>query len=455
MGFPRCSQSSRWHLPRRPRRRNAGKRLSPTGATARSATSTRSAATGRRSRTCPKTFVSYSSASDDINRALSGRVVGRSLAGSSATALPSRPPLRRSRPTASSGTPLVLFGSLAALLLLGGAAGLLHAEEMERRRTPPCAERLMTLLRCATLAAVVVAVAGFVTPTAGAASGAKFGIHDDAWLLSGPGSLTERTAELDRIGVDIVRFTLRWDQIAVREPRDPTDNRDRAYRWRNPDRVLTALNRRGIAAVVTLVGTPSWANGGFDASWAPDIADGVRRLRLRRGEPLPVRPPLDDLERAQPGAVAEAHHAADLREPAAQPGVRGDQAGSSRGARRRWRHGAARECGRPVSTRLDRRHGPGQRQARRLRAPPVSGAAADGNALERRVQALPDDLDGLARAVDRCRPQVAGAEAHLADRVRLPDEPARHLARHRAGAAGRSTRPRQRSECGRRPTSTC
>ena len=97
----------------------------------------------------------------------------------------------------------------------------------------------MTLLRCATLAAVVAAVAGFVTPTAGAASGAKFGIHDDAWLLSGPGSLSERTAELDRIGVDIVRFTLRWDQIAAREPRDPTDNRDRAYRWRNPDRVLT------------------------------------------------------------------------------------------------------------------------------------------------------------------------------------------------------------------------
>jgi Cellulase (glycosyl hydrolase family 5) len=127
----------------------------------------------------------------------------------------------------------------------------------------------MKVLRCATLAAVVAAVAGFVSPTAGAASGAKFGIHDDAWLLSGPGSLAERTAELDRIGVDIVRFTLRWDQIAAREPLDGTDHRDRAYRWRNPDRVLTALNRRGIAVVVTLVGTPSWANGGFDASWAP------------------------------------------------------------------------------------------------------------------------------------------------------------------------------------------
>ena len=31
---------------------------------------------------------------------------------------------------------------------------------------------------------------------------------------------------------------------------------------------------------------------------------------------------------------------------------------------------------------------------------------------------------------------VARAETHLVDRVWLPDEPARHVARHRAGAAG-------------------
>ena len=298
----------------------------------------------------------YSSASDDINRALSGRVVSRSLSGSSANGCfrtcaaavsadgKLQHPVRARRIACRPARP-------------GWRGGFLHASEMERRRTPPRAERLMTSLRWATLAAVMVAVAGFGTPTAGAASGAKFGIHDDAWLLSGPRSLSERTAELDRIGVDIVRFTLRWDQIAVREPRDATDNRDRAYRWRNPDRVLTALNRRGIAVVVTLVGTPSWANGGFDASWAPDSGDGVRRLRPRRGEPLPVRPLLDDLERAQPVAVAEAHNAEDLRRAAAEPRVRGDQAGSSRGSRRRWRHGAARECGRPLSACLDHRHG--------------------------------------------------------------------------------------------------
>ena len=127
----------------------------------------------------------------------------------------------------------------------------------------------MRSARFAALAAATFAVAGLVTPTAGAAPGAKFGIHDDAWLVSGPGTLSSRIDKLDRIGVDIVRFTLRWDVIARREPRNATNPRDRAYRWGRADAVLTGLNRRGIPAVVTLVGTPDWANGDLGANRPP------------------------------------------------------------------------------------------------------------------------------------------------------------------------------------------
>jgi hypothetical protein len=127
----------------------------------------------------------------------------------------------------------------------------------------------MTLFRCASLAAVVAALVGYFTPTAGATPGAKFGIHDDAWLLHGSGSLSSRLNELDRIGTDIVRFTLRWDDIATRRPVDARDPDDDAYRWDGADAVLTGLNRRGIAQVVTLVGTPYWANGGEGPSQAP------------------------------------------------------------------------------------------------------------------------------------------------------------------------------------------
>ena len=38
----------------------------------------------------------------------------------------------------------------------------------------------------------------------------QFGIQDDAWLEFGPGRLSERTAKLDRLGIDVVRVTLNW-----------------------------------------------------------------------------------------------------------------------------------------------------------------------------------------------------------------------------------------------------
>jgi hypothetical protein len=62
--------------------------------------------------------------------------------------------------------------------------------------------------------------------SAHAAPGALYGVQDDAWLAHGPGTLESRLDELDRLGVDVVRFTVRWDVIADERPlvpRDPTD----------------------------------------------------------------------------------------------------------------------------------------------------------------------------------------------------------------------------------------
>jgi hypothetical protein len=92
----------------------------------------------------------------------------------------------------------------------------------------------------------------WVTP-ASASSRVQFGIQDDAWLEFGPGKLADRVAILDRLGVDVVRVTLKWHEIEVSPGR---------YRWRRPDRLLGALRRQGLEPVVTLWGTPSWANGG-------------------------------------------------------------------------------------------------------------------------------------------------------------------------------------------------
>ena len=94
----------------------------------------------------------------------------------------------------------------------------------------------------------------------------------------GPGTLNQRLATLERLGVPLVRFTLRWNQIAPRRPKDPTSPRDRAYDWRRPDRVLRGLRRYGLTPVLTLVGTPAWANGGRAPRFAPPRPRDFRRF---------------------------------------------------------------------------------------------------------------------------------------------------------------------------------
>src|SRR5512145_2423313 len=95
--------------------------------------------------------------------------------------------------------------------------------------------------------AVIVAASALAvlspTGTASAAPGVQFGIQDDAWLEHGPGTLSSRVATLDRLGLDVVRVTLRWHEI---EPAQGT------YAWQRADRLLRALRARGLEPVVTL-----------------------------------------------------------------------------------------------------------------------------------------------------------------------------------------------------------
>ena len=109
-----------------------------------------------------------------------------------------------------------------------------------------------------------------------AAAGVGYGITDDAWLLDGPGTLDSRLTTLDRLGVQVVRFTLHWDQIATTEPAAPTDPSDPAYDWTAVDGVLNGLHEHGIEVVLQLVGTPAWANGGLPANYAPTSATTFR-----------------------------------------------------------------------------------------------------------------------------------------------------------------------------------
>ena len=119
-------------------------------------------------------------------------------------------------------------------------------------------------MRRALLAFVCTAAAAAVFATGALADPhVVYGVQDDAWLTYGSGTLDTRLATLDRLGVDVYRYTLHWDQL---EPRRGT------YRWQNADAILRGLQAHGIQPVVTLYGSPRWANGGRAPNFAPRSA---------------------------------------------------------------------------------------------------------------------------------------------------------------------------------------
>src|SRR3954451_606295 len=105
----------------------------------------------------------------------------------------------------------------------------------------------------------VLAAALAAPASAAAAPGIKYGIQDDAWLHSTP--LESRLKTLDLLGPDVVRFTLRWDQVARKKPARATNPHDKAYDWRGSDANVRGLRQHHVAVLVTLLGSPRWANG--------------------------------------------------------------------------------------------------------------------------------------------------------------------------------------------------
>ena len=132
------------------------------------------------------------------------------------------------------------------------------------------------------IAAALVALAATAS-TADASRHAEYGVQDDAWLQVGApksGPLEERLSTLDRLGVDVVRYTLRWDHIALRRPAQPVNSVDPAYDWSSSDALLTGLHAHGIDVVLTIWGTPPWANGRHKPNWAPRSASALASFAI-------------------------------------------------------------------------------------------------------------------------------------------------------------------------------
>jgi hypothetical protein len=117
--------------------------------------------------------------------------------------------------------------------------------------------------------ALCVGAGGFAVTPASASSRIQYGIQDDGWLLYGGGTVDYKVDVLQRLGVDVVRYTIRWDRVARRRPANAREHTSSGYEWGAEDPILRGLRKGGIDVVATLLGTPEWANGGRSFNWAP------------------------------------------------------------------------------------------------------------------------------------------------------------------------------------------
>jgi hypothetical protein len=97
----------------------------------------------------------------------------------------------------------------------------------------------------------------------------QYGVQDDAWLLYGPEAPAKRIEILQQLGVDIVRLTLRWDAVAQSVPTDARNPNDPAYHWDLYEPILQRLHAAHIGVLISLWGTPPWANEGQQPNFMP------------------------------------------------------------------------------------------------------------------------------------------------------------------------------------------
>ena len=123
--------------------------------------------------------------------------------------------------------------------------------------------------------AIAGALLAVVATGAGAADRMWVGFTDDPTFRFG----VDRQASLDlaaRSGATIVRTVVIWSTVARSRPVDATDPFDPAYHFDDLDEFVRNAQTHGLEVLITIWGTPPWANGGRGPQYAPADASDLR-----------------------------------------------------------------------------------------------------------------------------------------------------------------------------------
>jgi polysaccharide biosynthesis protein PslG len=114
-----------------------------------------------------------------------------------------------------------------------------------------------------------------LAPAGAAAPRMLMGLQDDPsfrWADDAPLMLDGAAAT----GVSVIRTVAEWRDLAPTRPASPADSFDPAYRLGDLDDMVRRSQQRGMEVLMTIWGTPAWANGGKSRNYAPTSLDDLR-----------------------------------------------------------------------------------------------------------------------------------------------------------------------------------
>jgi hypothetical protein len=126
--------------------------------------------------------------------------------------------------------------------------------------------------------ALVAALAALLSPAVASSAPRMYvGFHDDVafrWNANRAQVLGQARAA----NATIVRTLVDWSRTAPTRPKNPTNSFDPAYRFDDVDELVRNAQQRGLEVLITIWGTPKWANGGKTPNVVPRNARDLQNF---------------------------------------------------------------------------------------------------------------------------------------------------------------------------------
>jgi hypothetical protein len=127
------------------------------------------------------------------------------------------------------------------------------------------------------LLAVSVLVTLAAIPAATAADRMWVGFHDDPVFRWNDGRMDALDKAVDEHAT-IIRTLVTWANVAPTKPANASDPFDPAYKLDDVDELVRNAQQRGIEVLITIWGTPKWANGGKTPNYLPTNMNDLRQF---------------------------------------------------------------------------------------------------------------------------------------------------------------------------------